>query len=92
MTLPPPPPTTSTATSTTNNNSNKKLKYESLCIDIQRMWNLEFMIILVIIGATRLTTMFKEIFGNDTRKTFSRFATKDSYTWNITHNTENAVV
>jgi hypothetical protein len=36
--------------------------------------------------------MFKEIFGNDTRKTFSRFATKGSCTWNITHNTESAVV
>jgi len=30
----------------------------------------------------------KEKFGNCTRKTFSRFTTKDSYTWNITHNTE----
>jgi len=61
MTPPPPPPpppiTTKTKTTTiTNNNSNKKLKYENLCIDIQRMWNLEFMIILVIIGATRLAT------------------------------------
>jgi hypothetical protein len=56
----PPPPTTTTKTkmitTTTNNNSNKKLKYESLCIDIQRMWNLECMIIPVIIGATRLAT------------------------------------
>jgi len=30
----------------------------------------------------------KETFGNCTRKTFNRFTTKDSYTWNITHNTE----
>ena len=30
----------------------------------------------------------KEKFGNCTRKTFDRFTTKDSYTWNITHNTE----
>jgi len=29
----------------------------------------------------------KEIFGSCTRKTFDRFITKDSYTWNITHNT-----
>ena len=36
--------------------------------------------------------MFKEIFGNDTRKTLNRFTTKDSYTWNITNNTESAVV
>ena len=34
----------------------------------------------------------KEKFGNCTRKTFDRFTTKDSYTWNITHNTESTVV
>jgi hypothetical protein len=26
--------------------------------------------------------------GSYTRKTFDRFTTEDSYTWNITHNTE----
>ena len=30
----------------------------------------------------------KEKFGNYARKTLDRFTTKDSYTWNITHNTE----
>jgi hypothetical protein len=30
---------------------------------------------------------FKETFGSHTRKTFDRFTTGDSYTWNITHNT-----
>jgi len=30
----------------------------------------------------------KKKFGNCTRKTFDRFTTKDSYTWNITHNAE----
>ena len=34
----------------------------------------------------------KEKFGSCTRKTFDRFATKDSYTWNITHNTESTAV
>ena len=34
----------------------------------------------------------KEKFGNYTRKTFDRFTTKDSYTWNITHNTESTAV
>ena len=34
----------------------------------------------------------KEKFGNCTRKTFDRFTTKDSYTWNITHNTESTAV
>ena len=34
----------------------------------------------------------KEKFGNDNRKTFNRFTTEDSYTWNITHNTESTAV
>ena len=34
----------------------------------------------------------KEKFGNCTGKTFDRFTTKDSYTWNITHNTESTAV
>jgi hypothetical protein len=28
----------------------------------------------------------------DIRKTLDRFTTKDSYTWNITHNTESTAV
>jgi hypothetical protein len=34
------------------NEAEKKLNYESLCIEVQRMWNLKFTIIPVIIGAT----------------------------------------
>ena len=34
----------------------------------------------------------KEKFVNCTRKTFDRFTTRDSYTWNITHNTESTAV
>jgi hypothetical protein len=34
----------------------------------------------------------KEKFGSCTKKTFDRFTTKDSYTWNITHNTESTAV
>ena len=34
----------------------------------------------------------KEKFGSCTRKTFDRFITKDSYTWNITHNMESTAV
>jgi hypothetical protein len=34
----------------------------------------------------------KEKFGSCTRKTFDRFTTKDSCTWNITHNTESTAV
>jgi hypothetical protein len=35
---------------------------------------------------------FKEQIGSYTRKTFNRFTAKDSYTWNITRNTESAAV
>ena len=33
-----------------------------------------------------------EKFGRYTRKILDRFTTKDSYTWNITHNTESTAV
>ena len=34
----------------------KKLKYKSLCIEMQRMWNLKCTIVPVIIGATGMVT------------------------------------
>ena len=71
----------------------KKLKCESLCIEIQRMWNLK---------CTKYTSnnwshwnsneKLKENFGSCTRKTFDRFTTKHSYTWNIAHNAESTAV
>jgi hypothetical protein len=36
--------------------SEKKLKYKSLCIEIQRMWDLKFTIVPVIIGANGIVT------------------------------------
>jgi hypothetical protein len=35
---------------------------------------------------------FKEKSGSRTKKTKIKFSTKDSYTWNITHNTESTEV
>ena len=35
---------------------------------------------------------FKETFGSHTRKTFNRFTTKDSCTWNVTRDTESTAV
>jgi len=71
----------------------KKLKYKSVWVEIQRMWNLKCTIIPVIIGATGIVTRsLRKNFGSCTRKTFDRFTTKDSYTWNITHNTESTAV
>ena len=69
----------------------KKLKYKNLCVEIQRMWNLKCTIISIIIGATS-NEKLKEKFGSCTRKTLNRFTTKDSYTCNITHNTESTTV
>ena len=57
------------------------------------MWNLKCTILPVIIGATGIVTRnLMEKFGNCTRKTFDRFTTKDSYTWNITHNKKSTAV
>ena len=41
---------------TVQKEAEKKLKYKSLCIEIQRMWNLECTIVPVIIGATGIVT------------------------------------
>jgi len=38
------------------NEAEKKLKYKSLCIEMQRMWNLKCTIVPVITGATGIVT------------------------------------
>ena len=74
--------------------SRKETKIQkSLCKEVQRMWKMKCMIIPVTIGATVIVTKgLKDKFGSGTRKTIDRFTTKDSYTWNITHNTESTAV
>ena len=57
----------------------KKLKYKSLCIEIQRKWNLKCTIVPVIIGAAGIVTRsLRKNFGSCTRKTLDRFTTKDT--------------
>jgi len=71
----------------------KKLRYKSLCIEIQRMWNLKCTNVPEINWSHwNSNEKLKEKFGSCTRKKFDRFTTKDSYTWNITHNTESTAV
>jgi hypothetical protein len=55
------------------------------------MWDIKFVIILVITGATGIVR-FKKKFGSHSRKIFNRFTRKDSYTWNMTHNMESIAV
>jgi hypothetical protein len=66
-----------------------KLKYNSLGIKVQRMWNMKRTILSVIIGATGIVMKrLRTKSGIYTGKTFDRFITADSNTWNSTHNRE----
>jgi hypothetical protein len=59
----------------------------------RRKWSKKCMIIPVTIRSLRESNRsFKDIFGSHNRKTFDRFTTKHSCTWNITHNTESGAV
>ena len=66
---------------------NSEFMYRDRGID-----NMKCMITPIITRATRIITMFKEKFGSRTCETFNIFTNKDSYIWNITHNTESTVV
>ena len=69
------------------------LKYKSLCIEIQRMWNLKCTIMLVTIGVTGIVTRsLRKNLEAVPGKTFDRFTTEDSCTWNSTHNKESTAV
>ena len=66
----------------------KKLKHKCLCIEIQWMWNIKCMIILVIIGATGIVIKALE----KHLEAIPGFTTTDSCTRNITHSTESTAV
>ena len=73
--------------------SGKEVKIKRLCIEIQKMWNLKCTIVPVIIGATGIVTRsLRKNLETVPEKTFFIFTTKDSYTWNITRNTESTAV
>jgi hypothetical protein len=70
--------------------SENKLKYKNLNVEIQKVWNMKCFVILVIIGATGIVTKGpKNRSGNNTRKAFTRFSTKNR---NITHSEESATI
>ena len=70
-----------------------RLKYKSLCTEIQQMWNLEGKIVPVIIGATRIVTkVLRQNLEGIPRKCSIDSLQKTANTWNITHNTESTAV
>jgi len=65
----------------------KKLKYKSLGIEIQKVWKLEMYDYTSNNWSHwNSNKKLKEKYGRYTRKTFDGFTSKESYTWNITHN------
>jgi hypothetical protein len=52
----------------------------------------EMFVTLVIIGATGIVTEGLKKNGNNTKKAFNRFSTKNSYTRNITDYKESATI
>jgi len=72
--------------------SKKKLKYTNQSTEIQLVWNMKCFVIPVIIGATEIVTKWLKLTGNNNKKTFSRFCTRNSCTRDIAHGTESATV
>jgi hypothetical protein len=72
--------------------SENTLKYENINIEIQRMWNMKCFVIPVIIEATGIESKGLKKYLGYTRKAFSRFSKKNSWTRNITHYKESATI
>jgi hypothetical protein len=67
----------------------KELKYNSLCVEIQRMWNMKCMVISQTTGATVKATKGLKKTLEGTR---GKHSTEDSCTCDITHNAESTAV
>ena len=70
----------------------KKLKYKSFCIDTTNVEPQMYDCTSNNWSHWNSNEKLNEKFGNYTRETLDRFTTKDSYTWNITHNTESTAM
>jgi hypothetical protein len=53
----------------------KKLKHKNTSTGIQRMWNMKYFVMPVIIGATEIVTEGLKKSVNNTRKAFKRLCT-----------------
>ena len=70
----------------------KKLQYKSLCIDTANVEPEMYDCTSNNWSHWNSNEKLKEKIEKCTGKTFDRFTTKDSYTWNITHNKESTAV
>jgi len=70
----------------------KKLNYKSLCIEIQNVEPEMYDYTTNNWSRWNSNEKSEETFGSYTKKPFDSFTTKDSYIWNITHNTESTAV
>jgi hypothetical protein len=69
-----------------------KLKYRTLCIKIQRMWNLKCKIIPVIIGAIEVVTKGLKKKWKPHQENIHQITTKHGCTWNITSHKDSTAV
>jgi hypothetical protein len=70
----------------------KKVKYKSVCMETERMWNMKCDCTGNNWSHQNSNRRFKEKFGSHMRKIFNRRSTKDSCTWNSTHNVDSTAV